>query len=103
MANTKTLVDHDAIRDWAAARAGQPALSQPALGMGQAEPVLCFAFGQHAYLDTDEGADQIGGLEIIEWDDWFRIFDERQLALVVEEDVPGRREDFHELVRRPQQ
>src|SRR5690606_26316225 len=82
MADTKMLVDHDAIRNWAAARAGQPALSEPALGMGQAESVLCFAFGQHAYQDTDEGAGQIGGLEIIEWDEWFRIFDERQLALV---------------------
>ncbi|MDZ5699343.1 MULTISPECIES: hypothetical protein [Phyllobacteriaceae] len=101
MADTKTLTDHDAIRDWAAARAGQPALSDPAQGMSEAEPVLCFAFGQHAYQDTDQGWDEIGEVDIIEWDEWFRIFEERQLALVVSEDVPGQREEFHQFVRRP--
>lgn len=99
MADTRMLVDHEEIRDWAAARAGQPALSDPA--PGQAEAVLCFAFGQHAYQDTGEGWDEVGGVEIIEWDDWFRIFEDRRLGLVVSEDVPGRRESFHEFVRRP--
>ena len=100
MAETRMLTRHDEIRDWAAARAGQPALSNPASGMPQAEPVLRFALGQHAYQDTDEGWDEIGNVEIIEWDEWFRIFEERQLALIVGEDVPGRREEFHEFVRR---
>ncbi|WP_265516306.1 hypothetical protein [Nitratireductor luteus] len=100
MAETKTLTDHDDIRNWAAARAGKPALSDPAPGMTGEEPVLRITFGQHAYLDTDEGADQIGGLQLIEWDEWFRLFDERELALVVSEDVPGQRDEFHEIVRR---
>lgn len=102
MADTTMLVDHDEIRDWAEARAGQPALSDPALGMGQAEPMLCFTFGQHAYQDTDEGWDEVGSVEIIEWDEWFRIFEERRLALVVSKNVPGGREEFHEFVRRPE-
>ena len=101
MADTRILTDHQEIRDWVEARAGQPALSDPALGMGQAEPILRLAFGQHAYQDTDQGWDEIGNVEIIEWDEWFRIFEERELALVVAEDVPGRREEFHEFVRRP--
>ncbi|WEX09950.1 hypothetical protein [Chelativorans sp. AA-79] len=101
MAETKVLTEHEEIRDWAAARAGQPALRTPALGMSQADPVLGFAFGQHAYEDTDRGWDEFGEIEIIEWDDWFRLFDERELALVVAEDVPGRREEFHEFIRRP--
>jgi hypothetical protein len=101
MADTKMLVDHEDIRDWAAARAGQPAVSDPVLGMAETEPVLCFAFGQHAYQDTDQGADRVGGIRIVDWDEWFRLFDERRLALVVSEDVPGRREEFHEFVRRP--
>jgi len=100
MAETKVLTDHEEIRDWAAARAGQPALSDP--GLADAEPVLRFAFDQHAYQDTDQGWDEIGGVEIIEWDEWFRIFEERKLALVVSEDVPGQREEFHEFVRRPE-
>lgn len=100
MADTKTLTDHDDIRNWAAARAGKPALSDPAPGMAGEEPVLRIAFGQQAYMDTDEGADQVGGLQLIEWDEWFRLFDERELALVVSEDVPGQRDEFHEIVRR---
>lgn len=100
MAHTITLTDHEQIRDWAAARAGQPALNDPMPGTMQSQPVLCFAFGQNAYQDTDEGPDQPGGVIIIEWDEWFRLFDERELALVVNEDVPGHREEFHEFIRR---
>jgi len=100
MADTITLTDHDAIRDWAAVRAGQPAMNDPAPGMEQSQPILRFVFGQHSYQDNDEGADRPGGLSIIEWDEWFQMFDERKLALVVHEDVPGRREQFHELIRR---
>ncbi|UUP17482.1 hypothetical protein [Nitratireductor thuwali] len=100
MADTKTLTDHDDIRNWAAARAGKPALADPAPGMPGEEPVLLIAFGQQAYMDTDEGADPIGGLQLVEWDEWFRLFDERELALVVSEDVPGQRDEFHEIVRR---
>ncbi|WP_028033677.1 hypothetical protein [Chelativorans sp. J32] len=99
MADTIVLTDHEEIRDWAAARAGQPVLRT--LGTSQDEPVLGFSFGQQAYQDTDQGWDEIGNVEIIEWDDWFRLFDERELALVVAEDVPGQREEFHEFIRRP--
>jgi len=100
MAETKVLTDHEEIRDWSAARAGQPALSDP--GFGGAEAELRLVFGQHAYQDTDQGWDEIGGVEIIEWDEWFRIFEERKLALVVSVDVPGQREEFHEFIRRPE-
>jgi len=101
MANTRTLTDHDEIRDWAAARAGQPALSESMPGMSESQPLLHFIFGQHAYQDVDQGPDRVDGLSIIEWDEWFRLFDERNLALVVNEDVAGQREDFHEFIRRP--
>jgi len=99
MAETRVLTDHEEIRDWAAARAGQPVLRT--LGSSQDKPVLAFAFGQQAYQDTDRGWDEIGEVEIVEWDEWFRLFDERELALVVAEDVPGQREEFHEFIRRP--
>ncbi|WP_163265214.1 hypothetical protein [Chelativorans alearense] len=101
MADTKLLTDHNDIREWAAARAGQPALSDPTPGMAESEPILSFAFGQRAYQDTDEGADRPGGVQPVEWDEWFRLFEERRLALVVSRDVPGQREEFHEFVRRP--
>jgi hypothetical protein len=101
MAETITLTDHEAIRDWAAARAGSPAIqeSDPAV---HNESVLRLVFGQHAYQDTDmpDRPETTGGLELIEWDEWFRIFEERQLALVVAKEIPGRRDEFHEFVRR---
>ncbi len=59
-------------------------------------------FDQQAYEDVDrpERPQNAGGYELVEWDDWFKLFDEHQLALVVAEDVPGLRENFHEIIRR---
>jgi hypothetical protein len=53
-------------------------------------------------LDTDrpERPQNAGGYELVEWDEWFRLFDEQELALVVAKDVPGQRDSFHEIVRR---
>ncbi len=97
---TVMLVDHEAIRDWVAARAGSPAL-QEATSAGE-DPVLRIVFGQSAYEDDDrpERSEATGGLELIDWDQWFALFDKRHLALVVPEDRPGIRDEFHEIVRR---
>ncbi len=97
---TVMLVDHEAIRDWVAARAGSPAL-QEATASGE-EAVLRIVFGQNAYEDDDrpERSDATGAIELIDWDEWFQLFDKRRLALVVPEDRPGIRDEFHELVRR---
>lgn len=102
MAETTTLTDHDAIRSWAASRAGFPAIVDVSPEAGT-QPMLRIVFGQHAYEDTDrpERPMNAGGYELAEWDEWFRLFDEAELALVVEEDIPGKREEFHEFVRRP--
>ena len=97
---TVMLVDHEAIRDWVAARAGSPALQEATASGG--EPVLRIMFGQSAYEDDDrpERSDATGAIELIDWDEWFQLFDRRRLALVVPEDRPGIRDEFHELVRR---
>lgn len=101
MTDTVTLTDHDAIRDWAAARAGAPAIVDisPA---GGTQPMLTLVFGQIAYQDTDqaERAQSSGGRELVEWSDWFEVFDREQLALVVAKDRPGVRDSWHEIVRR---
>ena len=64
-------------------------------------PVLRLVFGQSAYQDQDqaERPQNAGGVELVEWDEWFAVFDEGKLALVVNEDVPGVRENFYELIR----
>ena len=96
MAGTVTLRDHEDIRNWAAARAGVPALVDisPAGGM---QPMLRLVFAAQAYEDRDDRA--AGGYELVEWDEWFRLFDEMRLALVVASDAPGPRDNSYELIR----
>lgn len=101
MTETVTLTDHDQIRDWAAARAGFPAIVDisPA---GGTQPMLTLVFGQIAYQDQDqaERAQNSGGRELVEWSEWFEVFDKEELALVVAADRPGIRDSWHEIVRR---
>jgi hypothetical protein len=101
MADTITLTDHEQIRDWAAARAGAPAVVDTSVESGT-QPQLRIVFGQAAYQDTDQPERPVnaGGYELVEWDEWFRLFDEAELALVVAEDRPGSRESSHEFIRR---
>ena len=101
MAETVTLTDHEAIRDWAAARVGFPAIIDASAESGT-QTVLRLVFDQQAYADTDraERPQNAGGYELVEWDEWFKLFDEHERALVVAKDVPGLRENFHEIIRR---
>ncbi|MGE0501145.1 MAG: hypothetical protein AB7I79_05715 [Rhizobiaceae bacterium] len=101
MPDTVTLTDRDAIRDWAAARAGFPAIVDVSAASGT-QPMLRIVFGQHAYQDVDqaERPQNAGGIELVEWSDWFKVFEENELALVVAAEQPGRRESFYELIRR---
>ena len=100
MADTVTLTDRETIRDWAAARMGAPAVidTSPASGT---QPMLRIVFDQIAYQDQDraERAANSGGFELVEWDEWFDLFEKQNLALVVAKDVPGRREQFHEIIK----
>ena len=103
MAPTRTLTDREAIRDWAAARMGSPAISEASPSVGGDDPILSLVFDQASYQDQDRGADAaiaLGGREIVEWDEWFKIFDEKDLALIVREEEPGRKDSFHEIVAR---
>ncbi len=102
MAETVMLTDHQAIRDWAAARAGSPAVVDISPEAGT-QPILRIVFGQQAYEDVDrpERPANSGGFDLVEWDEWFKLFDKARLAMVVSRDVPGQREEFHEFVRRP--
>ena len=98
MVETLTLTDHEAIRDWAAARAGSPAVVDVSPEAGT-QPMLRIVFGQEAYADNDRPTNA-GGYELVEWDEWFRLFDENELALVVARDQPGLREASYEMIRR---
>lgn len=95
------LTDHDAVRDWAAARMGFPAVVDIS-AEGGVQPMLRLVFDQVAYQDQDraERPQNAGGVELVEWSEWFEIFDQQGLALRVNEDTPGIRENFYELVKR---
>ena len=101
MTDTILLTDHEAIRDWAASRAGFPAIVDIS-PQGGTQPMLRLVFGQHAYQDQDQAERPVnaGGIELVEWDEWFKLFDEGDLGLVVGKDVPGQRDSFHEIIRR---
>ena len=104
MVATRTLTDHEEIRDWAAARMGAPAIQRAAAAIADAEPTLFLKFGQQVYEGSISAVDAertIGDLEFVEWDEWFEIFDRKNLALVVAEEQPGVKDSFHELVVRP--
>ena len=101
MADTITLTDHDAIRDWAAGRSGFPAVVDVSAQSGT-QPLLRIVFDQQAYQDVDraERPPNAGGYELVEWSEWFKLFDEQKLALVVAAERPGRRESAYQMIKR---
>jgi hypothetical protein len=101
MADTRTLTNREDIRDWAAARMGAPAIVDVSAESGT-QPLLRLVFDQAAYQDQDqaERPANAGGYEIVEWDEWFKLFDEQSLALIVGNEQPGVRESSHRIVKR---
>ena len=87
---TRTTTDHDEIRRWVEEHGGKPATVR---GTGDGEPgILRVDFPGGA------GEDQ---LEHISWDDWFRKFDEENLAFLYQDQkASGEDSTFFKLVRR---
>ena len=97
MSESITLTDHQAIRDWVSARSGSPAIVDVSPALDE-EPVLRIIFDEEAYPDVDPPLDA-GGLEVVEWDEWFRIFDERNMVFLVEKDQPSRLDMYHQILK----
>lgn len=80
--------NHNAIKRWILDRGGKPAV-MPSLRRGEG-PLLRIDFGEN-----DEK------LEAIAWDDFFRIFDERNLAFLYEDEaIIGGESRFFKFVSR---
>jgi hypothetical protein len=84
----QTLIDHDSIRRWADQHGARPARVR---GTGdEADPgILRLDFEGYSGEDS---------LDEIDWDEWFRKFDDSGLALLI--DNSGRSPNFNKLVRR---
>ena len=88
---TRTTTDHDEIRRWVEERGGKPARVR-GTGSGEGDGILRIDFPGGA------GEDE---LEPISWDEWFRIFEEKNLAFVYQErKADGEPSTFFKLVRR---
>ena len=86
MSEARTTTDHDQIREWAEARDGHPAMVDTKGSGG----ILRIDFGE-----PEEG------LEPIEWDEFFRIFDENELAFLYQDEVKsGKTSRFNKFVER---
>lgn len=90
MANlTRTTQDHEEIRRWAEDRGGKPSHVKRT-GSGEDIGILRLDFPGYSGADT---------LEEIGWEQWFEKFDERNLALLFQEETAGgERSNFNKIV-----
>ena len=99
MAENTLITDHQAIRDWAAARTGKPTMRDLPTGTGETESVLGFVFGQRGDHENDDNS-ATESLRLVEWDQWLKAFEEQGLALSVPNNPDGAIDQTHHLVRR---
>jgi hypothetical protein len=85
-----TTTDHDVIRAWAQARGGRPATVSGTADSGNGGGVLRIEF--------DAAEDR---LDDADWDEFFKVFDDRGLAFVYQEKTSdGQTSRFNKLVSR---
>jgi len=85
VSQAKTTTDHDEIRKWSEERGGRPSI------------VKTNGEGGILRIDFQEPDEN---LEPISWDEFFRIFEERKLAFLYQEEISGKKSRFNKLVDR---
>lgn len=89
--SAEPLTDHEQIRQWAEERGGTPSCVRGTGGKGDIG-MLRLDFPGYSGEDS---------LEPISWDEWFEKFDERGLALIVQEKTTrGQKSNFNKLISR---
>jgi hypothetical protein len=89
--SSKYTTDHEEIRRWAEERGAHPACVKGTGGEGDIG-MLRLDFPGYSGEQS---------LQPISWDDWFEKFDERNLALVFQEETSsGERSNFNKIVSR---
>jgi hypothetical protein len=90
-AQARVLTDHDEIRRWAEERGAKPACVRGTGGKGDIG-MLRLDFPGYSGAES---------LEHISWEDWSRKFDERSLALLVQDQMAsGQKSNFNKLISR---
>jgi hypothetical protein len=91
MTTSKTTTDHKEIRKWVESRGGHPATVKRTTK--NHEPgVLRIDFPGYSGEDT---------LEEVEWDSWFEVFEDRELAFIYQDHTTdGKPSRFNKLVSR---
>ena len=88
-----TTTDHEEIRRWAEERGAKPACVKRTGGKGDIGIIRLEFPGAPGARDEN--------LQPISWDEWFRKFDESNLAFVYEETTAdGQKSNFNKLVKR---
>jgi hypothetical protein len=88
---SRATTDHDEIRRWAEERRAKPACVR---GTGSKNDTGMLRLDFPGYSGEDS-------LDHISWDDWFKKFDERHLALLFQEEtVDGQKSNFNKIVSR---
>lgn len=90
MSSAQTTTDHDQIRKWIEARKGRPSVVGATADNGRAGALLRIDFG-----DRDEALDEI------EWEEFFRIFEDSNLAFLHQDKTAdGQQSRFSKFVSR---
>lgn len=80
---SKLLTNHLEIREWVSARAGNPAIISIPNGHGGFGTRLRLTFGQRHLQEQGAGNEQVGGVEMVPWVEWFEEFERQKLAMRV--------------------
>ena len=90
-ASSRTLTDHDEIQQWAEERGAKPAAVR---STENDDDIGIIRLDFPGYSGNDS-------LEEVGWDEWFEQFDNRNLALIVQEETAnGKPSNFNKLVSR---
>jgi len=89
--HSHTSTDHEEIRKWAEERGAKPSCVR---GTGNKHDVGMLRLDFPGYTGEDK-------LQEISWDEWFKKFDERKLALIYQDETAdGETSNFNKLVSR---
>src|SRR5215831_1143032 len=90
-AKSRTLTDHAEIRRWAAGRSARPSTVRR-IHRDDNSGMIRLDFPGYSGAET---------LEEISWEEWFEDFEDRNLALIVQDEVAdGERSNFNRLIPR---